>query len=106
MATREVIALWPLPTCQLFAPTTICLELVGSIATNGSFCASVVLSLLTLVLANGRVTGAPDAAESRRASKPMNTTLVAFVVLYLLGTLALGVWAGTRGSLTSVACST
>ena len=26
----------------------------------------------------------------------MNTTLVAFVVLYLLGTLALGVWAGTR----------
>ncbi|QPF75080.1 sodium/solute symporter [Roseateles sp. DAIF2] len=26
----------------------------------------------------------------------MNTTLIAFVVLYLLGTLALGVWAGTR----------
>ncbi len=26
----------------------------------------------------------------------MNTTLVVFVVLYLLGTLALGVWAGTR----------
>ncbi len=26
----------------------------------------------------------------------MNTTLVSFVVLYLLGTLALGVWAGTR----------
>jgi solute:Na+ symporter, SSS family len=26
----------------------------------------------------------------------MNTTLVAFVVLYLLGTLAIGVWAGTR----------
>ncbi|MBC5765368.1 sodium:solute symporter family protein [Ramlibacter albus] len=26
----------------------------------------------------------------------MNTTLITFVVLYLLGTLALGVWAGTR----------
>ena len=26
----------------------------------------------------------------------MNTTLIVFVVLYLLGTLALGVWAGTR----------
>jgi solute:Na+ symporter, SSS family len=26
----------------------------------------------------------------------MNTTLISFVVLYLLGTLALGVWAGTR----------
>ena len=26
----------------------------------------------------------------------MNYTLVSFVVLYLLGTLALGVWAGTR----------
>src|ERR1700740_1226269 len=26
----------------------------------------------------------------------MNITLVTFVVLYLLGTLALGVWAGTR----------
>ena len=26
----------------------------------------------------------------------MNTTLLAFVVLYLLGTLALGVWAGSR----------
>ena len=26
----------------------------------------------------------------------MNTTLVSFVVLYLLGTLAIGVWAGTR----------
>ena len=26
----------------------------------------------------------------------MNYTLVAFVVLYLLGTLAIGVWAGTR----------
>jgi SSS family transporter len=26
----------------------------------------------------------------------MNTTLVAFVVLYLVGTLAIGVWAGTR----------
>src|SRR3954453_13185539 len=27
---------------------------------------------------------------------PMNYTLVTFVVLYLLGTLAIGVWAGTR----------
>jgi solute:Na+ symporter, SSS family len=27
---------------------------------------------------------------------PMNYTLISFVVLYLLGTLALGVWAGTR----------
>src|SRR4029079_13633499 len=26
----------------------------------------------------------------------MNVTLISFVVLYLLGTLALGVWAGTR----------
>src|SRR3954468_10631210 len=26
----------------------------------------------------------------------MNTTLIVFVVLYLLGTLGLGVWAGTR----------
>lgn len=26
----------------------------------------------------------------------MNTTLIAFVILYLLGTLAIGVWAGTR----------
>ena len=26
----------------------------------------------------------------------MNTTLIVFVVIYLLGTLALGVWAGTR----------
>ena len=26
----------------------------------------------------------------------MNTTLIVFVVLYVLGTLALGVWAGTR----------
>ena len=26
----------------------------------------------------------------------MNTTLIVFVVLYLLGTLSLGVWAGTR----------
>ena len=26
----------------------------------------------------------------------MNTILITFVVLYLVGTLALGVWAGTR----------
>ena len=26
----------------------------------------------------------------------MNTTLIVFVVLYLLGTLAVGIWAGTR----------
>ena len=26
----------------------------------------------------------------------MNTTLIVFVVLYLLGTLGIGVWAGTR----------
>ena len=31
----------------------------------------------------------------------MNTTLVVFVVIYLLGTLALGVWAGTRVKTTS-----
>ncbi len=31
----------------------------------------------------------------------MNTTLITFVVLYLLGTLALGVWAGTRINNTS-----
>ena len=31
----------------------------------------------------------------------MNTTLIVFVVLYLLGTLALGVWAGTRVKTTS-----
>ncbi len=31
----------------------------------------------------------------------MNTTLIVFVVLYLLGTLAIGVWAGTRVKSTS-----
>ncbi len=31
----------------------------------------------------------------------MNTTLIVFVVLYLLGTLAIGVWAGTRVKNTS-----
>lgn len=31
----------------------------------------------------------------------MNTTLIVFVVLYLLGTLAIGVWAGTRVKTTS-----
>jgi SSS family solute:Na+ symporter len=36
------------------------------------------------------------ALATATAAPGMNTTLIVFVVLYLLGTLALGVWAGTR----------
>jgi len=48
-----------------------------------------------------RVAGAGSAAifaQLFQASpvRPMNYTLITFVVLYLLGTLSLGVWAGTR----------